>query len=549
MDTICSDFGQRSQKILNNYDREDLVFAPVIFVLGFLFVKLIGAAALTKIRLGLGVMVFTFLFISVVMVWFKRKGAVVDRSVGAMLLVMALLSAYVAIYQNIALQAFALLILIVLAAYAVLALGKARIEEEVGAFLPFDLVASLLTIPLSHFGKIFAICSRGMKERKGGRTFITASCGAVLAVPVYYYVGMLLQRADAVFASLWQRILWSILSEDMVVTLFQILVSLPVSMYLYGLIFGTVRKKGAPPIEREMAVAVAEKAKALPYHMVIGAVAPLLGVYALFFFSQTSYFTSAFRGVLPQGLVYAEYARSGFFELCTVSVINLLCIAVFLVFTKRQTAVEGTETEGNRLQALPLAGRICCFLLTLSSITMIVIAMSKMALYIGIYGLTQLRLFTSWFMLFLAVVFTCVIVLLHKPEFKLVKCCAYAGIILFLVLCYADTDGRIARYNLDGYRSGKLAQLDLLMLQDMGAQAAPYLLEIVDDEAFDATHREHARLILESMIRQSERHSRFPDDWRTWTITGYRAKTLLADYSHTIYIKKVSHSPIPQYNR
>ena len=110
-------------------------------------------------------------------------------------------------------------------------------------------------------------------------------------------------------------------------------------------------------------------------------------------FPSLSYFTGAFSNILPDGFSYSSYAREGFFQLCAVTVINALVILCGDVFCRRR---EGRTHASVRSFITVL----CVFTLGL-----IATAVSKMAMYIGIYGLTKLRVYTTWFMALLALLF------------------------------------------------------------------------------------------------------------------------------------------------
>lgn len=49
-------------------------------------------------------------------------------------------------------------------------------------------------------------------------------------------------------------------------------------------------------------------------------------------------------------------------------------------------------------------------MLSIFTLILIATAISKMVMYISVYGLTQLRFYTTWFMLLLAVIFVMIIV-------------------------------------------------------------------------------------------------------------------------------------------
>ena len=121
-------------------------------------------------------------------------------------------------------------------------------------------------------------------------------------------------------------------------------------------------------------------------------------VYLFFFVSQWDYYLSAFTGKLPEGVVnYAEYARSGFFELCTVSAINLVIITAIALFMKR-------SGNGEKIFL-----RIVSALFSVMTLVLIGTALAKMYLYIDRFGLTVKRLLSSWLMIVIALIFVFVI--------------------------------------------------------------------------------------------------------------------------------------------
>ena len=100
-------------------------------------------------------------------------------------------------------------------------------------------------------------------------------------------------------------------------------------------------------------------------------------------------------------MTYAEYARHGFFELCAVTAINLA-----VIFAAKLLSQEG---RGKLL-------RIEVILLSVFTLALTVIDLSKMVLYIQSYGLTRLRIYTSIFMVFLFIVF--LIILLRQVRLR-----------------------------------------------------------------------------------------------------------------------------------
>jgi len=185
-------------------------------------------------------------------------------------------------------------------------------------------------------------------------------------------------------------------------------------------------------------------------------------VFSVYFLSQLTYLFSAFNNRLPELMTYAEYARRGFFELCTVAGINLAVIAAaHLIVQREKVRVLRAETTA-----------LCLFTLLL-----ILTALSKMVMYIQTYGLTQLRVYTTWFMLVLFLIFAVTVVRQFK-QFNAARVMLLGFVILFLVLSYGNIDGRIAAYNINRYQNGTLEQLDVQALSCLSDAAVPYLYNL-----------------------------------------------------------------------
>ena len=192
------------------------------------------------------------------------------------------------------------------------------------------------------------------------------------------------------------------------------------------------------------------------------AVTPVLLLYVIFFFTQGSYFLSAFSGNLPEGYSYSEYARRGFFELCGVTIINL-AIITFISFLSQKSG-----------KNKPAALKFYTLTLSFSTIILIAVAISKMVMYISEYGLTRLRFYTMWFMILCALMFVLIIVKQFKFEMKFSAWFAGVFTVMFAVLCFSSPDYIIAKYNIEMYKAGYLDELDTDEIYDMSADAVLY---------------------------------------------------------------------------
>ena len=144
-------------------------------------------------------------------------------------------------------------------------------------------------------------------------------------------------------------------------------------------------------------------------------------VYVLFMIIQGQYLFSACLGILPENLTYAQYARQGFFELCGVAALNV-CLLLFMNGCSRTI-----RREHHRL-------RILNIVFSLLTLLLLVTAMSRMGMYIYVYGFTVKRILTSIFMIWLFLVFSMVIVL-QKKDIPVVRWAVFSGAVLFAALC------------------------------------------------------------------------------------------------------------------
>ena len=200
-------------------------------------------------------------------------------------------------------------------------------------------------------------------------------------------------------------------------------------------------------------------------------------------------------------LTYAEYARHGFFELVTVAalVLPLLLLADWL---RRR---EGPRKD--RIFRL-LAGALIVLLFVVMAS-----ALQRMRLYQREYGLTELRLYASGVMIWLAVVFVWAAATVLRGRRDLFAVGALvSGFAAIFVMNALNPDALIARTNLDR------PKLDLPYLMNLSDDATPTLVKALP--SLDPARR--AQLEEELAARR-----RSQSDWRTWNWSRSRAQAAL----------------------
>jgi hypothetical protein len=118
-----------------------------------------------------------------------------------------------------------------------------------------------------------------------------------------------------------------------------------------------------------------------------------------------------------------------------------------------------------------------------------------MLLYVDAYGLTELRLYTLWFMLLLLLVFL-LIALWHLKPFNLARPIVLVFVALTLALALTNTNGLIAQHNTDRYLSGQSESVDVDTLSSLG-DAGIWALQELSEKAPSIKVRNDAAQVLE----------------------------------------------------
>lgn len=329
------------------------------------------------------------------------------------------------------------------------------------------LAIALFRHPWARFGAWFGALGNLGKDKnqstKMWKTLGWVAVGLICAVIPTAAITLLLSY-DSQFTALLDD-LFAFSLRNVGAFLLDLILTFPVTLLLFGGIFAAKRRREELEGAEEAPVSFSAL-HVLPRSLLCAAVTPILALYVLFFISQWDYYVSAFTRALPEGLTYATYAREGFFQLCTVCIINAILLWAFY------TLARAPQEKPHPVQ------RIYAGLISVFTLILIATALSKMILYIDSYGLTQKRVYASWAMIVLAVIF--VLVLLRQCIRKLpaVSVGAVAVLLLFAAIALPNVDGMIANYNVDRYLAGDLETVDVEALEKLDVSAVPALVKL-----------------------------------------------------------------------
>ena len=203
-------------------------------------------------------------------------------------------------------------------------------------------------------------------------------------------------------------------------------------------------------------------------------VATMLGLAAvvlgLFVVSQLVALTDAGdRLVTSAGLTPAEYARSGFFQLCWAA-------GLLLGFLALVRAVAAPDTLDR-----PLVRGLGALVPTLA-LGLVVVSLRRMAIYDEAFGLTMLRLWVVGAAVWMALVLAMAVVRnasSRSDRSWLVAGAGAAAVALVLVADVVGPEGFVARHNID--RAGDGAALDVAYLTRLSDDAVPAIAEAIDE--------------------------------------------------------------------
>jgi len=468
------------------FETVDIIMLPIVFILAFLCTKYYNLNT-SVATLGLGATAYIVLYVISVLVYAKLKSVKLNSESIILSILMILLAISFTVFYNYSLGIFMQIAMSFMLIYLPVTVFNKLIKSETSELILYDYINALVLIPI-HNATSFWLCMFSKRGKSSSSTktkyFLHIFLGLLIGTPFIMIVVFLLSSADATFKNIFDHLFnFDINVPENIVTLIW---SLPMATYLYALIYGSSIEDNSKSFNIDKFNKTMDNAASIPRLSLYTVNAVICCFYILFIGIQATYFIDILGGSLPADFTYSDYARRGFFELLTVALINI----VFIVVAK----ILSVKNENNKYM------RIHIILNSILTLVLISVAFAKMYLYISTYGLTTLRIIPSVFMIFLCFVFAFIIMGEFKKNFPVTKLSFYAGNILFVLLCLANIDAVVARYNLNAYMNGNLPYYDIYDLKESDMAAMPIIYKAWKNSS-DKELKEKLHSSAESIMR------------------------------------------------
>jgi hypothetical protein len=232
-------------------------------------------------------------------------------------------------------------------------------------------------------------------------------------------------------------------------------------------------------------------------------IAALVALFAGFVVVQVAVLFGGRRHVLTTaGLGYAEYARSGFWQLTVVTLLTLLIISVMARWAARETA-----RQRNLLRVF--LGLLCAL-----SVVIVASAVFRMYTYQQAYSFTGERIFVMAFELLLGTIF--VLVMLAGIQLRgawIPRLVVGLAVAMLLSLAAMNPEGYAAQRNMARFH--ETGKIDPWYLRALSADATPELVQLPYDLRLCTLQWISAKLAGD-------------DPWYAWNLGRERARQELA---------------------
>lgn len=454
-----------------------------------LLISLLNSILFFNYQLGINACIFVIPLLSFI-IYILYKNNKINNKKGLLLIIpILLLSSFYFIYDNIFFKYLNILAITILfnLMYIYTIYPTYRIKEVLLSIL------SLLIEPLGLIEKLFKELSNMIsKTFKINDELKNKSKSILIVLPIIVVVILLLVSADMVFESIFTnifKIFKNISIDNIFIRLFWIII---IFVYLSLVIKFLLEKYDKKEYKDT-------KLKIDNYTIKI-LLTSLNIIYVIFDFIQIR--SLLFHQV--SNINYAEYARSGFFQLMFISIINLV-IVLLSKYSKE-------DNKYNKIQS------ICMVFLTL---IIIISSFLRMYMYEIAYGYTLLRLLVYVSLFTEVILLIPTVMYIINTKVNIFKYYLIIIITIYTILSLSPIDYIIAKRNINKYyKDGKI---DLLYLENYSSDNVELLIEL-----YNHLEDKNKKESIEEYFNNAKYYWNIKG-FQDYNISRYKANNLIKD--------------------
>ncbi|PLX28560.1 hypothetical protein C0581_01480 [Candidatus Parcubacteria bacterium] len=408
---------------------------------------------------GLGFMLFVGLYVLGFSVLALLSDQVHNPKALLLLIPIFIFSLDILFYNNMFVRNWVMLFIAVLLFLFSVLLTLKNPKKHLFSFSEIPVLRSL-GLPLTKIGQVCRDLFSS-KKKKHSELYKKIALALTIAAPILFIFGLLFVNADAVFAQ-WINNVFSFDFNIKEETVWRFVRTILLTLLLGGLFYTVIDPSYVLKEKKFRAFKID--------NTVISIVLGLVNVlFMLFVFIQLNYLFGSHDFVVQNNIKFAEYARSGFFQLAWV----IALAAAMLIVFYRSAVHHGSHTLLKILKVL----------LVVQVGVIAMSALKRMNIYQDQFGYTVLRLYVEWFIYFSVIILTlsAVSISIDWKFRNFLYTSMVLGVGAMCIVSSINVDRVIARENVDRYiNEGK--ELDMrYLIFDLSLDAAPEI-----KRAFDA---------------------------------------------------------------
>ena len=396
-------------------------------VLGSLIISILQSILFYGRSLGISVIIFTLITTGIIWCILHKKDKIINKKALILMIPIMLLSCTYFIYGS---PVFYITNIIVILGLILLMFRMATTEKSILMILLFKYIQ----LPIEAIEGLDDAIQATIKSLKDApkangkftkEKIIKCLISLLIVMVVVGVIIALLASADSIFANLFaglENIFKDISINSISDLIARIIICIIIYFILLSLILTVQKNKVTDTKIKEYKDTDKFTIKMLLISLNI--------VYAIFCYIQI---TSLFTKINAPGTFnYAEYARSGFFQLMFVSLIN---------FTLLMISNYKNDNRNNFIKILNL-------LLIIFTIIIVLSSMYRMYMYETTYGLTYLRVFVYIILTTELILFIPASIYVFTPKLDILKWGGVIGLGVYVIINYCNLENIIITRNL-----------------------------------------------------------------------------------------------------